>query len=126
MGKKIIRSKEEWKSTIKTLSGFHFSRPIEMEMKAYEPKRSNSQNALLWSRLSEVAEHVEWHGQHLSAEDWKDVFTASLKAQRVVPGIDSGFVMVGSSTSKMSVAEMGDLLELIVAFGIEKGVEFND
>ena len=89
------------------------------------PKRSHEQNRLLWSRLSAIADQVEWYGQHLSAEDWKDVLTASLRRTRVVPGIESGsFVPLGMRTSKMSKQEFGDLLELIAAFGAERGVEF--
>jgi hypothetical protein len=83
------------------------------------------QNSLLWSRLSEVASQVEWYGQKLSAEDWKDMFTASLRRTRVVPGIDPGtFVPLGMRTSDMSSEEMTNLLELIAAFGAERGVEF--
>ena len=88
------------------------------------PKRSLEQNAALWARLGEIAEQVEWHGQHLTSAEWKDVFSAALKKQKAVPGIDGGFVILGSSTSRMSKAEMSDLLELIAAFGAERGVEF--
>lgn len=88
------------------------------------PKRSLEQNAALWARLGEIAEQVEWHGQHLAAAEWKDVFSAALKKQKAVPGIDGGFVILGSSTSRMSKAELSDLLELIASFGAERGVQF--
>jgi hypothetical protein len=96
-----------------------------VEFKA--PRRSLDQNALMWQRLTEVSEQIEWYGQKLSPEDWKDVFTASLRKARVVPGIDSGsFVPLGMRTSDMSKAEMTDLLELIGAFGAERNVHFRD
>ena len=41
--------------------------------------RSIDQNALLWSCLGEISRQVDWYGQKLSAEDWKDVFSASLR-----------------------------------------------
>lgn len=41
-------------------------------------------------------------------------------------GIDGGFVVLGQSTSKMTVGEMRDLIELINAFGAERGVKFSD
>lgn len=92
-----------------------------------EPKRSLEQNAALWSALHEIATQVEWYGQKLSAEDWKDMLTASLRKSRVVPGIDPGsFVVTGLHTSKMTVAEMSALLDLAYAFGAEKGVVFSD
>jgi hypothetical protein len=96
-----------------------------LELKA--ARRSIEQNALLWQRLTEVAHQVEWYGQKLSAEDWKDVFSASLRKARVVPGIDAGsFVPLGMRTSDMTKQEMTDLLELIGAFGAERGVRFRD
>jgi hypothetical protein len=89
--------------------------------------RSNTQNALLWARLTEIAAKVEWYGRHLTPENWKDVFTASLRKADVVPGLDQGSVVVlGMRTSKMTVAEMTALLDLIDAFAAERGVEFKE
>jgi hypothetical protein len=95
-----------------------------VEFKA--PRRSVDQNALLWSLLTDIASQVVWYGQKLSAEDWKDVLTASLRKARVVPGIDPGtFVPLGMRTSDMSKSEFSDLLELIYAFGSQQGVKFH-
>jgi hypothetical protein len=94
-------------------------------MRAAEPeKRSLGQNRLMWDTLTELAKQVEWHGQYLTKEEWKDVLTAALKRQKVVPGIDGGFVVLGSSTSKMTKGEMSELIELAYAFGATHGVEF--
>jgi len=90
-----------------------------------EPKRTLEQNSLLWVLLERVS-HLDWYGQKLTAEEWKDVFTAALKKQKVVPGIDGGFVVCGQRTSKMSKRELGELLELIYAFGAERGINFDD
>jgi hypothetical protein len=96
-----------------------------VEFKA--PRRSIDQNSLMWQRLTEVSEQVEWYGQKLSPEDWKDVFSASLRKARVVPGIDGGsFVPLGMRTSDMTKQEMTDLIELIGAFGAERNVVFRD
>ena len=87
-------------------------------------RRSTAQNAMLWALLSDVASQVVWHGQNLDQDSWKNIFSASLKKQRVVPGIDGGFVVLGQSTSQMSKAEFSELCELILAFGADKGVEW--
>lgn len=87
-------------------------------------KRSSEANARMWAMLGEVAAQVEWHGMRLSKEDWKAMFTASLKKQRAVPGIDGGFVVLGSSTSDMTGEEISDLMALIEAFGAQHGVRF--
>lgn len=92
-----------------------------------EAKRTLDQNAKMWAMLTDVATQVEWYGQKLTPDDWKDVFTASLRKVRVVPGLDAGtFVPLGMRTSDMSKQEFSDLLELINAFGAEHGVQFND
>lgn len=89
--------------------------------------RSTEQSAKMWAMLGEVAEQVEWYGQKLDAEDWKDMFTASLRHARVVPGIDKGtYVPLGMHTSTLTIEEMSNLIELIYAFGAEHGVVFKD
>ena len=90
-------------------------------------KRTLPQNARLWAALTDIAQQVEWYGQKLTPDDWKDVFTASLRRARVVPGLDAGtFVPLGMRTSDMTKQEFSDLLELINAFATERGVRFHD
>lgn len=86
--------------------------------------RSLEQNAMLWSILSDLAEQVRWpvNGamRFLEAEEWKDILTAGLKReQQMAAGIDGGFVMLGQRTSKMTKAELSDLIELAWAFGAQ-------
>jgi NinB protein len=91
------------------------------------PRRSCDQNALLWSLLGQIAQQLTWHGQKLTAEDYKDLCSASLRRYHIVPGIDAGsFVPLGMRTSQMSKQELTDLLELIIAFGTERGVKFRE
>lgn len=101
--------------------------PVGYRVEIKEQKRSLDQNAKLWAMLSDVALQVVWYGQKLTSDDWKDVFTASLRKARVVPGIDGGsFVPLGMRTSDMSKTEMRDLLELIYAFGAEHDVQWSE
>lgn len=97
-----------------------------VELSAKTETRSNAQNRLMWQRLGELSRGVEWHGQKLSAEDWKEVLSASLRNQRAVPGINGGFVVLGQRTSRMTVPEMTEMLDLISAFGAQQGVTFED
>ena len=89
-----------------------------------KPTRTLEQNAALWPLLEEIAAQVNWHGSKLSEEEWKDVFSATLKGQKTVPNLDgTGFVILGQSTSDMDKKEFSDLLELATAFAIERGVK---
>ena len=87
-------------------------------------KRSDAQNRRLWAMLADISAQVDWYGQKLTSEEWKDVLSAGLKRTKVVPGLDGGFVVCGQSTSRMTRAEMCELQELMEAFGAEKGVRF--
>ena len=89
-------------------------------------RRSLGQNALMWSLLADISDQVEWHGEKMSKKDWKWVFTAAIRRQRMVPGIDGGIVFLGEPTSVMSKQEMSDLIELLYSFGAEHGVEWSD
>lgn len=91
-----------------------------------EATRTLDQNARMWAMLTDVSKQVAWHGQHLTPEEWKDVFTAALKRQKVVPGLDGGFVVIGARTSRMTKSDLSELMELMAAFGAEREVRFGD
>jgi len=97
----------------------------KLTIEVKDVNRSLEQNARMWAMLADVSKQVDWYGRKLTPEEWKHVFSASLKKQDVVPGLDGGFVVLGQSTSKMSIAEMAALMELMEAFGAQKGVRFS-
>jgi hypothetical protein len=78
----------------------------------------------MWANFEDIAQQVVWYGVKLDKQEWKDVLTAGLKKQKIVPGIEGGFVVIGARTSKMSIAEMNELIELAVMFGTLQGVKF--
>lgn len=91
------------------------------------PRRSNDQNALMWSLLTQISQQVEWFGKFRSPEDWKDLTTAALRHAEFVPGITPGtLVPLGMRTSQMTSAEISDLIESLYAFGAERGVKFRE
>lgn len=103
------------------------SEPLfEVILRPFRDKRTLEQNALMWVQLGAIADQVDWFGERLSAEEWKDVLTAFVRKQRIVPGIDGGMVLLGSRTSKMSKAEFTELLDAINWFIAEKGVVIDE
>ena len=97
--------------------------PLGKVVIVQDPTRTLEQNALMWAMLADISAQVDWYGQRLTSDEWKDVFSASLKRQKVVPGLDGGFVVCGQRTSKMTKTEMSDLVELMNAFCAERGVK---
>lgn len=92
-----------------------------------EMTRTLEQNARMWATLTDISKQVNWHGLMLTPEEWKHVFTATLKGQKTVPNLDgTGFIVLGQSTRRMSKKELSNLLELAYAFGAEKGVNWSE
>lgn len=94
------------------------------------PRRTLDQNAKLWPMLTDVAKQVEWvkdgYPCRMKPEEWKDLFTASLRKQSMAPGIDGGMVVLGLHTSRLTKRQFSDLIEVIYAFGSERGVEWSE
>jgi len=90
-----------------------------MTAKEVKSIRSLEQNSKMWAMLNDISKQVVWHGQKLHPEEWKQMITAALKRYRVVPGIDGGFVVIGASTSRMSIKEMIEVIEFAYAFGAD-------
>ncbi len=94
-------------------------------------KRTLEQNSRLWAMLTDLSRQLKWavdgELQTLSPEDWKVMLTAGLKReQRIAKGIWGGFVMLGVPTSKMTIPQMTELIDLIFAFGAERNIAWSD
>lgn len=92
-----------------------------------EMTRTLEQNARMWATLTDISKQVVWYDLKLTPEEWKHVFTATLKGQKTVPNLDgTGFIILGQSTRAMSKKEFSNLLELAYAFGAEQGVKWSE
>lgn len=101
--------------------------PVGTSVEFRAPRRSNDQNALMWSLLTQISKQVEWFGKMRSPEDWKDLTTAALRGAEFVPGLTPGTVVpLGMRTSQMTSAEISELIESLYAFGAERGVHFRE
>jgi hypothetical protein len=96
-------------------------------MELSDQRRTSEQNRKLWPALTDISIQVDWHGTRLSPEDWKTVFLAALSQEmRLVPNLDNtGLVSLRRSSSGLSKNEFSDLLELIMAFGAQRGVKWS-
>lgn len=97
----------------------------KLVLKVKPATRSDAQNRRMWAMLTDISRQTVWHGMKLSPEDWKHIFSSQVLKLRSVPNWENnGFIVLGQSTSKMTVAEMGELMELMEAFGADRGVRF--
>ena len=103
----------------------------EVIVKPWKDTRSLAANRKMWACLGDVSKQVQRHVNGVMAwitpEDWKDVFTVSLAHQsRITPGLDGGFVQLGTKTRNMKVQEMCDLIEVIYVFGASNNVKWSE
>lgn len=104
---------------------------VEIIVRPVKSRRTLQQNAKLWAMLGDIARQVQWpvNGimQYLDAEDWKALVTAAARQEvRMAAGLTGGVVMLGVSTKRMTVAELGDVIEFMYSFGAEKGVVWSE
>lgn len=104
---------------------------VEIIVRPVKSRRTLRQNAKLWSMLGDISRQVQWpvNGvmQYLDAEDWKALVTAAARQEvRMAAGLTGGVVMLGVSTKRMTVAELGDVIDFMHAFGAERGVVWRE
>lgn len=92
-----------------------------------EGTRTLDQNAKLWAMLSDISRHKP-EGRVMTAENWKAAFMSALGHEILwQPGIDSGPPFpAGFRSSRLSKAQMGDLITFIQEYGDRHGVRWSE
>lgn len=103
------------------------SAPQNARVTISEAQRTIDQNAKLWAMLSDVA-NAKPEGRNWAPETWKSAFMHYLGHQvRFCEGLDgSGPFPLGFHSSRLSVAQMGDLITCIQEYGDRHGVVWKD
>ena len=78
--------------------------PIGWSVEFRAPVRSTDQNRRLWAFLDDIAAQKEWEGKKRSSEAWKDLFSAALKTQEIVRGLEGGIVALAAGPDRWLVA----------------------
>lgn len=104
---------------------------VEVSIKSVKGTRSLKQNDCMWAMLKDVSNQIMWpvdgEMQHLSAEEWKHIFSSALsKETRVAVGLEGGFVVLGKSTSSMTQRQMSEMIDIIGAFGADRDIVWTD
>lgn len=127
----VNRIRDAFVAAFKFGEALSVSSAVEVIVRPVKSRRSLAQNAKMWAILGDISKQVEWpvNGvmSKLDAEDWKAIFTATVRQEvRMAAGINGGVVMLGRSTRKMSVQEMTDVIEFMHAFCAERQVILSD
>jgi len=91
-----------------------------------EPTRSIEQNAAQWPILEAIANQCELcvNGimEKATPEDWKDVLTATYRAEMRVAVFKGRMILLGMRTSKMGKKQFSEWLSFLEAAAAEMGV----
>ncbi len=91
-----------------------------------KPTRTTDQNSLLWVYLTKVSS-AQPGGRKLSPDVWKALFMhACGHAVQFEQGLDGSPFPLGFRSSKLTKAEMSDLLDFIGAWAAENGIALDD
>lgn len=91
-----------------------------------DPKRTLDQNAKLWAMLADVRDHFKGRCD-LKVEWWKCYFMDRCGHEvEFEIGPDGKAFPVGFSSSKMTVAQMSDLITFIIQWGDAHGVVWRE
>lgn len=87
-------------------------------------RRSAEQNDLFWEVMTDLSKQVQWDGETLSKEEWRDLIIACVRKQKVVRGLEGGLVFLGQRSSELSIKQMTEVMDYAFAFGAQRGVVF--
>lgn len=89
-------------------------------------RRSDDQNAKMWAMISDVSRSKPEGRVHIP-EVWKCIFMAACGHEVAFEnGLDGRPFPIGFHSSKLTKAQMSDLIESIYAYGSKHGVKWSD
>ena len=117
----ILRTRQDRGRAVRWIEQAPDGTVVEFKQKG----RSSDQNAAMWSILTQINRQRPVHnGVKMSAVLWKAVFMQALGAELVMlPTLEgNGLFPFGHRSSKLTVSEMGDLIELMLAWAATEGL----
>ena len=105
----------------------------ELDLEIVDGARSDSQNKLFHSIISEIAKNASHYGATWDAESWKrfliDQFASEigLGGSKVVPSLDgSRIVQLGLQSRKFSKEQASEFVTWLQAWCADKGIEIEN
>lgn len=88
--------------------------------------RTIDQNSRLWAMLSDVS-RAKPDGRTHTPDMWKSLFMAACGHEvQFLMGLDGNPFPVGFRSSRLTKQQMSELIEFILSYGAEHGVQFLD
>lgn len=133
--KYYLRNKQILQNAIEQLNQTPIDYANPHTVKISEPERTSLQNRKLHAMFNDIAGQIDYNGRFLNPEHWKEILVSAFCVMKIkekgeepdiVIGIEGEFVFLRKSTARMAIRELGDLIEYIYAYAIERGVKFRE
>ena len=111
--------------------GYLMASGSPMVLEVRPETRSDRQNRLLHALFGDVARQAEWLGKKRTPAEWKLLFVsghavATKQGADLVPGLEGEFLNLRESTARMGKARMASLLDYVMSWAVEHGVELRE
>lgn len=91
-----------------------------------QPKRTDDQNAKMWAMLSDISQAMP-EGRRHTPDDWKAIFMNACGWEvQFIEGLDGRPFPTGFRSSRLTKAQMGDLITFIQEYGDRHGVHWSE
>ena len=100
--------------------------PWLLTFQKLEEKRRDVQNRRYWAIMHEIAEQLKINEQQMTAETWHEWAKRRFIGVREIVLPDGEIVVMGMSSTDLSVAEFSDYMQMVEAWAVDHGVIFND
>jgi hypothetical protein len=119
-----LRSPRDRDNAIKAVCAAPAGARVEVKAE----KRSLDQNKMMWALLSDVAMQKDHCGRRYTPDQWKCIFMHACGQEvTFIPSLDgTTFIPWGQRSSDLSKDEMTNLIECILAWGAQNGVQFHN
>lgn len=87
-----------------------------------EARMSDAQRRMLNAACGDLAAQMHWHGNRLSKDDWRHLFSGTVLGWRMMPAWDTGegragFIMLGGSSLDLSKSQATDAITMAFLLG---------
>jgi hypothetical protein len=120
----VISNAEARTRALRMVDGVPFGTRLEFK----ETKRTLDQNAKMWAMLTEISLQKVHFGRRYPPDIWKCLMMHACGSEvQFIPSLDgSELIPWAYRSSDLSIAEMGDLIEFMFAWGAQNDVVFHD
>lgn len=100
--------------------------PKDAVVNIREASRSTEQNSRFWAMLSDISRSKP-QGRTMTPERWKMAIMQSFGHQvQFETDLEGRPFPIGHSSSRLTVAQMSELMEFMAAWGTENGVKWSE